>query len=154
MKKQSEPQITGGQVITACACVYTQSADGYKILLMQRAESKKFLPNVYELLGGHIEYGETLEEGLKREIREEVEREVMIEMVCGAFTYVNQIKNVHAVEVVYLARFVDGKTDVVLNPEDHQAYVWVSEDELPRYYAQGDLEGEVVRQAFSCLLRK
>ncbi len=65
----SETPAQGQQVITACAAIH-HSFDGVvKIFVPKRAETKKFLPGVYELPGGHIDFGENIVEGLKREIR-------------------------------------------------------------------------------------
>ena len=46
-------------------------ADG-KILLGLRAPSKRVWPNYWDTVGGHVEDGESLEEALVREAREEV----------------------------------------------------------------------------------
>ena len=43
---------------------YTADPTGdIKILLPKRASTKKFLPNVYELPGGHIDFGEDIADG-------------------------------------------------------------------------------------------
>lgn len=60
------------QAITACVFLHK---DG-KLFLAKRADIKKFLPGKYEVVGGHIEFGETIEEGLRREIREELHIEI------------------------------------------------------------------------------
>ena len=73
MNKVSHDSATpahGQQVITACAFIH-RSIDGVeKVFLPKRADTKKFLPGKYEIPGGHIDYGEDIEEGLKREIQE------------------------------------------------------------------------------------
>lgn len=59
------------QVIAACAFIH-QSFNGVeKVFLPKRADTKKFLPGVYELPGGHIDFDEDPVAGLKREIGEE-----------------------------------------------------------------------------------
>ena len=50
----SETAAQGQQVITACAFIH-QKCDGVeKLFWTKRADSKKFLPGVYELPGGHV----------------------------------------------------------------------------------------------------
>jgi len=127
----SETLARGQQVITACAFLH-RTVDGVeKVFLAKRAATKKFLPNVYELPGGHIDYGEDIVAGLKREIVEEFHQPASIGDPFYAFTYVNQIKGSHSIEVIYFACFENPEA-IQLNPEDHSDYGWFGEDELTR----------------------
>lgn len=126
----SETPAHGQQVITACAFIYTQFEGINKVFLPKRAKTKKFLPDVYELPGGHIDFGEDLIEGLKREIREEFSMEISVGDPFAAFTYTNEIKGSHSVEVIFLAQFVDSLEKIVLHPEDHSSFGWFSEEEI------------------------
>lgn len=45
--------------------------DGGRALLLRRAPDRQVLPGAWDLPGGHLEEGETFEEALAREIREE-----------------------------------------------------------------------------------
>jgi ADP-ribose pyrophosphatase YjhB (NUDIX family) len=66
----SETLAVGQQVITACAFIHQQFDGVEKVFLPRRALTKKFLPGVFELPGGHIDFGEDIVVGLKREIME------------------------------------------------------------------------------------
>jgi 8-oxo-dGTP pyrophosphatase MutT (NUDIX family) len=68
----SETLAQGAQVITACAFIHREVDGVRQVFLPKRAATKKFLPGVFELPGGHIDYGEDIVDGLKREIREEL----------------------------------------------------------------------------------
>src|SRR3546814_11693547 len=68
----SEVPAHGQQVITACAFTNNNFDGIEKVFLPKRADTKKFLPGVYEIPGGHIDYGEDVAAGLKREIQEEL----------------------------------------------------------------------------------
>jgi 8-oxo-dGTP diphosphatase len=46
--------------------------DGEKILLVRRAPHRKWSPNLWDLVGGHVEKGEELDVALVRECQEEV----------------------------------------------------------------------------------
>ena len=120
----------GQQVITACAFIYHDFDGVIKLFLPKRAMTKKFLPGVFELPGGHIEFGEELESGLKREISEELAKEVVLGDPFAAFTYLNEVKGSHSVEIIYLAQFVGGIDDIQTNPEDHSGYEWLPENEV------------------------
>ena len=74
----SETLADGQQVITACAFIHRQIDGVEKVFLPKRADTKKFLPSVYELPGGHIDFGEDPITGLKREIDEEFGMEVEV----------------------------------------------------------------------------
>jgi len=55
MTHDSETPTHSTQVITACAFIHHTFDGVEKVFLPKRAETKKFLPGVYELPGGHIE---------------------------------------------------------------------------------------------------
>jgi mutator protein MutT len=57
-----------GRVQGACALI---TRDG-RLLLARRSPTKRFFPSCWDLIGGHVEAGETPAEALVREIREEV----------------------------------------------------------------------------------
>lgn len=150
----SETPAVGQQVITACAFIHKKFNGVEKVFLPRRAQTKKFLPGVFELPGGHIEFGEDLVAGLKREIREEFQTDCTVGEPFAAFTYVNEVKGSHSVEIIYFAEFNDASS-VVLNPQDHSEYQWVSLAELPQVYSDqkdaNDAEWVVLKKGFKIL---
>lgn len=126
----SETPAHGQQKITACAFIYQYFEGTAKVFLPRRSAQKKFLPNVYELPGGHIDFGEELETDLKREINEEFNITIEVKDILSAFTYTNNIKGSHTVEIVYLATFTDPPANITLNPEDLSEYEWFSSEEI------------------------
>ena len=126
----NETPLEGQQIITACAFIH-QKIDGVdKVFLAKRADTKKFLPGVYELPGGHIEFGEDVIGGLKREIDEELAMEVNIGDPFSVFTYTDVENCSQTIEVVYSAQFMSNPGSIRINPEDHSEYGWFAEDEL------------------------
>lgn len=154
----SETPAKGQQVITAVAFVHALIDGEQKVFMPKRAVTKKFLPDVFELPGGHIDYGEELEAGLAREIKEEFGMNVSIGDVFGAFTYVNEVKGSHSVELIYLASFSDPIDQITLDPEDHSEYRWVAESELDSIYSEqkgeDDIEYKFVKKGFDLLNKK
>lgn len=138
------------QEITACVFLHK---DG-KALVAKRAATKKFLPGKWELLGGHIEFGETIEEGLKREIREEIHIEVELDQPYYAFTYVRDT-TIHMIEIDYLGTMQNVSQEIRINPEDHSEYRWISEEQIdilfPPFDARPDPEHEAVKRGFRAL---
>lgn len=151
----SETPALGQQVITACAFIHQQFDGVEKVFLPKRAETKKFLPGVYEIPGGHIDYGEDPVAGLKREIDEELGMEIAVGDPFYVFTYTNTIKGSHSIEVVYFAHFTADSSTIVLEPEDHSSYGWFAEDELDQVVTHNkdvdDAEFVALRKGFALL---
>lgn len=151
----SETLADGQQVITAVAFIHHDFDGTQKVFLPKRAATKKFLPNVFEMPGGHIDYGEDLVDGLMREVQEEFGMKIKVGDPFAAFTYVNDVKRSHSVEVVYFAQFTDPLENITLDPSDHSEFVWLSLEELSEAYNQlkgeGDIEFQAVRKGFQLL---
>lgn len=136
------------QIITACALIYKAG----KVLVTKRADTKAFLPGEFELPGGHINFGETLEEGLKREILEELHIELEVGNPIYAFTYIRN-GNKHVVDINFFATLKPNQK-IKLNPSDHSQYRWVTEKEIDEVFLPGNQERETVKRAFKLLGKK
>lgn len=147
----SETPAHGQQVITACALIHHDFDGVVKVFLPKRADTKKFLPGVFELPGGHIDQGEDIVEGLKREIMEELGMTIKVGDPFAAFTYVNEIKGSHSIEVVYFATFEGPIESVALDPEDHSESRWVSQDEISSINSISEAELKNVRKGLALL---
>jgi 8-oxo-dGTP diphosphatase len=148
----SETPAQGQQVITACAFIHRKVEGVDKVLLPKRADTKKFLPGKYEIPGGHIDYGEDIQVGLVREIGEELGVEVKLGDPFAVFTYTNEIKGSHSIEVVYFAQIVGAVDVITIIPDDHSAFDWFTEDEAVSL--NGDTEDEevsAIRRGFALL---
>lgn len=126
----SETPAEGQQVITVCGFIHHNFDGVEKVFLPKRAETKKFLPGIYELPGGHVDFGEDAVAALKREIDEELGMSVEVGDIFYEFSYTNEIKGSHSIEVIYFARFIEPIDKIQIHPEDHSGYKWFAEDEL------------------------
>lgn len=152
----SETLAVGQQVLTACAFIYKIEHGEPRVLLAKRATTKKFFPGIFELPGGHVEYGEEMEAGLRREVQEELGVAIEVGDVVGVFTYMNNIKLCQSIEVVYFARLTDPETNIVIHPEDHSEWRWCSASELAETIESAgktmeDKEAQLIRLGFSKL---
>lgn len=151
----SETPAQGQQVIVICAFIHHTFDGVEKVFMPKRADTKRFMPGVYEIPGGHIDYGEDIVAGLKREIMEEFGKEIIVGDPFAAFTYHNAVKASHSIEVVYFARFDGGIDDIVVHPEDHSTYAWLGKDDVAEILASGktedDEEYQVIQKAFKLL---
>ena len=126
----SEVAADGQQVISACGFIYDDSGENTLVFLPKRAATKKFLPNTWEMPGGHIDFGEDIIQGLKREIMEEFHQTIDVGDPFAVFTYLNKVKGSHSIEVIYFAKFIK-KTDVIaFNIADHSTYGWFSRTQV------------------------
>ncbi|MFZ1250116.1 MAG: NUDIX domain-containing protein [Candidatus Microsaccharimonas sp.] len=82
----------------------------------------------WDIAGGRINFEESLIEGLKREIREEIGVEIHTEpKIIAAQDIFVQGKEIHIVRLTYLLK--EDVEDIHLSHE-HDAYQWLSTDEL------------------------
>jgi 8-oxo-dGTP diphosphatase len=148
----SETPAHGQQVITACAFIYRHSGGEAQIFLPKRADTKKFLPGKYELPGGHIDFGEDIAVGLRREIQEELGVDVELGDPFAVFTYTNEVKGSHSIEVVYFAQVVGNSEAIILNPGDHSTAGWFGEQEAVQLNNDSaDEEVAVIKKGFALL---
>lgn len=151
----SETPAHGQQVIVPCAFIH-HNFDGIdKVFLPKRALTKKFLPGVYELPGGHLDFGEELKTGLQREIFEEFGMHSKIGDPFYAFTYLNEVKGSHSIEVIFYATFTDPIENIKVEPEDHSEYGWFSETEVENLFTtiktKDDPEFHAIQKGFQLL---
>ena len=132
------------QTITVCAFIIDED----RLLIAKRAETKKFLPDKYELLGGHVEFGESLEAALKRELMEEVKVSIEVEEPFHAFTYLRDNDTDHCVEIDFFARLKPSGQEIKLDPTDHSEYRWITEEEVSKYFEKNDDEKVAVEEGF------
>ncbi|MDF1497293.1 MAG: NUDIX hydrolase [Patescibacteria group bacterium] len=95
-----------------------------KILLLKRSNNESFLPGKWEVPGGGVDVGESLEQGVMREVKEEAGIEVIIKDLFGYFEFVDG-KGRHTVNLNFLCT-VDaehGDVDVALG--EMQEARWV-----------------------------
>lgn len=153
----SETPAVGRQVIVACALIHHNFDGVEKVFLAQRALGKKFYPGVYEIPGGHVEFGEDIVAGLRREIREELGKDIVVGDAFNAFTYMNEVKGAHAVEITFFAQFVGGLDDIKIDPPDHMAWGWFAETDEAKFMVNrkpDDPEPKVIMRGFEILKGK
>lgn len=135
--EDSATPAVGQQVISVCAFVHHDFDGITKVFLPKRADTKKFLPGLYELPGGHVDFGEDIVVGLKREIQEELGMTISVGDPFACFTYKNLVKGSHSVEVIYFATFNEPLDRITVDPKDHSTFSWFSKDEVLK--ARGSL---------------
>lgn len=107
--------------------------DGDKIFATQRGYGE--FKDGWEFPGGKIELGETREEALKREIREELETDINVNEFLQTVEY--EYPNFHLTMHCYLCDVLSGN----LNLLEHKAARWLLKEELEEVeWLPADLE--------------
>ncbi len=97
-----------------------------EFLIVQRSEDDELYPGAWEFPGGHLENGETLKEGLKRELKEEIGYNHNFD--CKLIGYDDEVKNnIHHIELNFIINVKKKDIKVKLSNE-HSNYRWVKKD--------------------------
>ena len=98
-----------------------------KFLLLQRENQDSVGANTWENAGGNVEYGEELEEAMRREIKEETGiTDISIKRVAYV-TLVNSKK-----PYLIVAYLCETETETITLSDEHQAFIWADEKECKK----------------------
>ena len=96
-----------------------------KYLVLFKSEIEDIGPNEIDIPGGRLEFGEDVEEGLKREIREELNLSVNIEGPSRVWSLLKD--DLHLVGITFLATYVEGSINL---SAEHNLYRWVTKEDI------------------------
>lgn len=100
--------------------------DGEKFLICQRPENKA-RGLLWEYVGGKVEPGETKEEALIRECKEELD--VMISVGDVFMDVIHEYPDITVHLTLFHAQIVSGEIRLL----EHNAVAWITPDEIPSY---------------------
>lgn len=101
-----------------------------EFLIVKRRENDDLYPGAWEFPGGHLEIGETLKEGLKRELFEEIGFQDDFEPIITHYYDEIKIKNenfIHDLEIDFIININKSSINIKLSDE-HCDYRWVNKD--------------------------
>ena len=110
-------------VVSSSAIIYDERK---RVLLAQRSGNRSLDPDLWETIGGRIEFGESPEDCLRRELKEELGCDITIThlQLFNVYNFVSG--DIHLISIVYLIR-IDGVPRI--NPKEIQKLQWFSEQE-------------------------
>jgi 8-oxo-dGTP diphosphatase len=96
-----------------------------KILLCKRGAKAKNERGLWEIPGGAVELNETLEEALKREIKEEIGVDIEIIRLLHVVSHIIKKEHQHWVSPTYICKIISG-FPVIKEPEKCDEIGWFS----------------------------
>ncbi|MBL4931708.1 NUDIX hydrolase [Clostridium paridis] len=105
--------------------------------------------NLFELPGGRLEYGETPEETLDREIKEELSLKVNPLRILDTWTYIDD--NFQIAGIIYLCTIKEG---TVTLSDEHDRFEWLPFEKESTKYMNCIFEGRMNKWDFEVLLKE
>ena len=120
--------------------------DDGRIFFQKRSAQRKLFPNTWDIVGGHLEPGETVAEALRREVFEETGWRIFAVLaVVGDYIFTGD-DGIDRHETDFLVR-VDGDLERPrLEAGKHTEFRWLGRDELDVLDASGDVNDGVIRR--------
>lgn len=99
-----------------------------EVLLQQR--NKEPEKGFWSIPGGKVEWMETFEDAVKREVKEECDVEVTVEKLLGICDHIVKQENQHWVSPSFLCRIKNGEPKI-MEPSKHLDMKWFDLNSLP-----------------------
>jgi len=116
------------QIGIGCGAIVANDKD--EILLVKRSLSSRHEPGTWSRPGGKIEFGETIESALAREILEETGIQIQAIEFLEVSQSVDPENDFHWISLGYFAWYSSG-TARNMEPDRHDEVAWFPLDQLP-----------------------
>ena len=104
--------------------------DNNEILLVKRSENSRTEPNTWSRPGGEVNFGETVEQAVEREVEEETGIKVKVLRFLEITQIIDKENNKHWIALGFLAKHIEGEPKN-LEPEKHDDIKWFPLNQLP-----------------------
>jgi len=115
-----------------------------RILVIKRSEREDCFANLWDIPGGKIEFGERLDDALKREIKEETSLDVDVLIPVAAWSFFRN-RETYVVGITFLCRPVTNRlrSDEIKLGNEHVEYRWVSRSGIENLPMNENLKKEL-----------
>lgn len=96
-----------------------------KFLVIFKSDTEEISPNEIDLPGGRLKFGEELEEGLKREVKEELGIRIEISRLSRVWVLIKD--DLHLVGLTFLANYISGE---IKSSGEHTNFQWVDKETI------------------------
>lgn len=103
-----------------------------KFLIIRRSSQARDNEGAWELPGGRLEFGESPQNALIREVSEEVGLEVSDSRIISSWTFMKN-ESTQVVGLTFICRVSAG--EVTLSHE-HDDFIWISKQEISKYLSK------------------
>ncbi len=128
----------GSFLIAACALIVNSQNE---VLITQRSFSREHHPGKWETQSGRLKQGESVIEGLKREMKEELSIEIEPIIPLNTFHFFRGEGKVEHIGVTYLCRIKSG--DIKVDGIEEVAYKWVRLEEALKIIEDGSVAQDI-----------
>lgn len=103
-----------------------------EVFLAKRGKAASNERGTWEAPGGSINFGETMKDAIKREIKEEYDIEIEIYKQCNAEDHFIPEERQHWIATTFWAVLVSGEQPKIMEPHKCDAIGWFDLDSLPQ----------------------
>lgn len=120
--------------------------DDGRLFIQRRSPTRKLFPDTWDIVGGHLEPGETLDEALRREVEEETGWRVSVVLgTIGEYRYLGN-DGLERLETDFLIRVDGDLSRPRLEAGKHTAYKWITRDEIGVLDENKGIDDGLIRQ--------
>jgi 8-oxo-dGTP pyrophosphatase MutT (NUDIX family) len=120
--------------------------DDGRLFFQRRSPHRRLFPNCWDIVGGHLEPGETIEEALHREVVEETGWRISVVLgLVGEYAYRGN-DGIDRVESDFLVRVDGDLSRPRLEEGKHTEYRWLAENELDVLDEHRDVNDGLIRR--------
>jgi len=120
---------------------------GDKILVLKRAEKEDCFKEMWDIPGGRMEFGETPDQALRREVLEETGLAIRIIKPVRMWTFFKNNKSIQVVGITSLCEYESGEVKL---SEEHVDFKWIRPEEISGYNTHEGIKKDV-KTAFNLL---